>query len=189
MSEIIGYARVSTKDQSTDTQIEDLKKLGATQMYSENVSGKATNDRAELKALIDYARQGDTVIVMKLDRLARNTIDALSIAEKLQTKSVKLKIIDIGGDTDINSSTGKLIFTILGAVAEMERKRILERTQRGRESAQANGVQFGRKLTIDRQQVLALNNAGKGATAIAKEMGIARNSVYRIIDDEKLKEV
>lgn len=184
MSVIIGYARVSSKTQSTDNQIEDLKAKGATKIFEENVSGKATNDRTQLKAMIDYVREGDTVIVMRLDRLARNTIDALNIAKQLKEKQVVLKIMDIGGDTDINSGAGRLIFTTLSAVAEMERERINERTERGREAARAKGVRFGRKPSIDSMEILNLQKSGMGASAIAKKLNISRASVYRLIEKE-----
>ena len=98
----IGYARVSSHTQSHDIQIKDLEALGCEKIYHEKISGKSTNSRTQLNAMIDYVREGDTVIVMKLDRLARNTIDALQIAKQLESKQVALKIMDIG-DVDIFS--------------------------------------------------------------------------------------
>ncbi len=183
MSQIIGYARVSTLEQSTAIQVEQLKALGCSKVFEENASGKSTESREQLSALIEYAREGDTVIVMKLDRLARNTVDALQTIDALTSKNVGIKIMDIGDGTDLTTDTGRMLFTVLSAVAEMERNRILERCNEGRAKAKAEGVHLGRKVSIDHDKVIGLKAQGMGASAIARELGIARNSVYRILKD------
>ena len=180
----VGYARVSTEDQSTDLQTENLEKLGCEKIYHENMSGKYSDNREELQALINFVREGDTVVVMKLDRLARNTIDALKIADQLKTKHVALEIRDLGG-VDVNSETGRMIYTTLSAVAEMERSRINRRCEEGRVKALESGVKFGRKPSIDPSEVFKLQSEGDGATKISKKLGIGRSSVYRILSASK----
>lgn len=178
---IIGYARVSSQTQSHDIQTKELKALDCEKIYCEKISGKSTNNREQLQAMLEYVREGDTVIVMKLDRLARNTIDALQIAKQLESKNVALKIMDIGDGVDITSGVGRLVFTTLSAIAEMERERINERTKAGRDAAKARGVKFGRKPSIDAGKVIQLKSEGLGATEIAKKLDIGRASVYRIL--------
>lgn len=133
----IGYARVSTIGQDTAIQEASLRALGCSILYMENISGKDTN-RPELQRMIDNVQAGDVVYVTKLDRLARNTKDALFIADALKDKGVGLVCMDLG-QTDINSDFGRMIYTVIAAVGEFERKRILQRTQEGREKAMANG--------------------------------------------------
>lgn len=183
---VIGYARVSSQSQSHDIQIKELQALGCEKIYQEKISGKSTNNREQLQSMIEYVREGDTVIVMKLDRLARNTIDALQIAQKLESKQVALKIMDIGDGIDITSGVGRLVFTTLSAIAEMERERINERTKAGRDAAQAKGIKFGRKPSINASEVIELKSQGLGATEIAKRLGIGRASVYRILSKENI---
>ncbi len=181
----IGYARVSTKEQSTDIQEKDLTALGCKRVYLEKQSGSSTNGRTELKAMLDYAREGDTIIVLKLDRLARNTIDALNIIEELTAKGVSIKIMDIGEGQDLTKGIGKMLLTVMAAVAEMERERILERTARGREAAKEKGVKFGRKPTGKKQQVIDLHKAGEGVTAISKQLNIGRTTIYKYLEEQK----
>ena len=178
---IIGYARVSTKEQSTATQEADLKALGCERIYLEKQSGSTTNGREELKEMLDYAREGDTIVVMKLDRLARNTIDALTIINDLTTQDIRIKIMDIGEGQDLTSGVGKLLLTVMAAVAEMERERINERTKRGVDAARAKGVKFGRKPIGNANKILEMHKAGVGSVAIAKELDISRQTVYRYI--------
>ncbi|WP_299599066.1 recombinase family protein [uncultured Microbulbifer sp.] len=176
----IGYARCSSDSQEYQLQVDQLKALGCEKIFAEKVSGKSTNNRDQLQACIDYAREGDLVCCTKLDRLARNTIDALKIADALQAKGVGLHLEDL--KVDVNSDVGRLVYTTIAAVAEMERKRIAERTREGREVAKAKGTHMGRPVSIDAQKVLQLKSEGLGATAIAKQLKIGRASVYRILD-------
>jgi len=175
----IGYARCSTDNQDYEIQVEQLKALGCEKIFAEKASGKSTNGREQLKACIGFAREGDLVVCTKLDRLARNTVDALEIANQLQTKKVGLHLEDL--KVDVNSDVGRLVYTTIAAVAEMERKRIAERTKQGREAARANGKHMGRPQSIDSEKVKRLHTEGMGATAIAKELGIGRASVYRML--------
>jgi len=176
---LIGYARVSTKEQSLDIQIEELEALGCEEVYTDKASGDDFT-RPGLKEMLRFARKTDTVVCCKTDRLARDTIHALSIADDLKKKGCGLKLLDLG-DTDINSTMGRVIYTIISALAEAEKARINERTSAGRKEAKAKGVHMGRPQSIDCEQVKRLNTEGMGATAIAKELNIGRASVYRML--------
>lgn len=176
----IGYARVSTKTQNTDLQVEQLKALGCDKIYTEQYSGKDA-DRTQLKAMLDFARDGDVIHVMKVDRLARNTRDALEIADHLKDKNVGLVFQDLNG-VDINSDVGRVIYTTIAAFAEMERKRIIQRANEGREKAKADGVVFGRKTnTVLHDQIIELNEQGVPKAHIAKQLNCGRATVYRAL--------
>ena len=176
---LIGYARVSTKEQSLDIQIAELKALGCEEIYTDKASGDDFT-RPGLKEMLRFARKGDTVICCKTDRLARDTIHALQIADDLKKKGCGLKLMDLG-DTDINSTMGKVIFTIIVAIAAAEKARINERTSAGKKVAKANGVHMGRPQSIDADKVKQLAADGMGATEIAKTLNIGRASVYRML--------
>ena len=177
---LIGYARVSSSDQSLDIQVEQLKQVGCEKIFQENASGKSA-EREQLNALIDFSREGDTIHVMKVDRLARNTIDALQIADALAKKGAGLIFHDLG-NVDINSDVGRVIYTTISAFAEMERKRILQRCNEGRERAREEGRHLGRlpnKQLHERIQVLA--GQGMNKHAISKELGCSRTTVYKVL--------
>jgi DNA invertase Pin-like site-specific DNA recombinase len=179
---IIAYARTSTLEQvaGLDAQIRDLRTAGAEKIYQEQVSSVAP--RAELRAALDYAREGDTFIVTKPDRLARSTKQLLEIVERLDAKKVRLVIQSMGLDS--SSPTGKLMLTILGGVATWEREIMLERQQEGIAKARAEGKYKGRTPTVARQsaEIIALHQNGMGAADIARKLGVARSSVYRMLD-------
>ena len=185
MSELIGYARVSSRAQSVDVQVAALTRAGvqADHLYQEKVSGRKRDGRAALEELLRYVRKGDTVVVTKLDRLARSTRDLLHIAKVLEDKGVDLKVLDQPVDT--TSAAGKLFFTILGAFAEFEASIRAERQREGIDAAvkRSTGSPFkGRPATIDGERIEALRQTGMTPTAIAKELKIARSSVYRHLD-------
>jgi len=141
---IIGYARVSTVGQSLDAQLIQLEKAGAEKIFQEKISG-VKKDRPELQAMLDYIREGDTVIVSKLDRIARSTKHLLDIVDCLQEKKVTFSVLNINLDT--STPTGKLMLTMLGAIATFERKMMLERQAEGIEKAKQEGKYKGRKAT------------------------------------------
>ena len=118
MSSLIGYARVSTLDQSTDTQVERLRPAGCTTVRLEKVSGKSRDTRVELATVLDFMREGDTLVVVKLDRLGRDTRDVLNIIHELEAKNAKLRVLEPAISTD--GPMGKVVLTVLGMVAEME---------------------------------------------------------------------
>ena len=181
---LIGYARVSTADQiaGMDAQQRDLAATGCTKLFTEQVSSVAQRD--ELSAALDFARDGDTLVVTRLDRLARSTAHLLAIVAGLEAKGVGLRILDFGGTlVDTKSPTGRMLLTMFAAVAEFERAIMLERQRTGIAKAKAEGRYRGRAPTARRQsgRVAELYASGKGASAIADEMGISRSSVYRIL--------
>lgn len=177
----IGYARTSTMNQQAgfEAQLRDLEAAGCEEVFKEQVS--AVGERAELEAALKHVRRGDTLVVTKLDRLARSTRHLGEIVETLKDKGVDLVILTLGVDT--STPTGKLILDLLGSVAEFERSMMLERQREGIAKAKAEGKYKGRKPTAQAkaEEVLAMREAGKGATEIASALGIGRASVYRIL--------
>jgi DNA invertase Pin-like site-specific DNA recombinase len=182
---VIGYARVSTVGQSLDVQREELKKENVDKLYQEKTSGKNSSDRPQLLAMLDYAREGDVVVCCKIDRIARSTRDLLDIVEKLTQKGVAFKVLNINLDT--TSPTGKLMLTMLGAIATFEREMMLERQADGIAKAKENGVYKGRKPTAlaKSEQVLQLLAAGKTKQHVADKLNIGIASVYRIAKAHK----
>jgi len=177
----IGYARVSTADQNTELQLAALKDAGCDKIYSENLSGKNRN-RPELKALLKSLRKDDTVVATKIDRLARSLTDLFKISEEIEEKEANLKILE--HDFDTSKPTGKLLFSVLGALAEFERHLIVERTQAGLAQAKANGVKLGRKKKVkaaDERKMKKLWEAGESWNELAKTFGVSRQSVYNRI--------
>lgn len=181
---VIGYARVSTVGQSLDAQLEQLEAHGVDRIYQEKVSG-AKLQRPELMAMMDYAREGDTVVVSKLDRIARSTKHLLEIVESLQEKGVSFRVLNINLDTD--TPTGKLMLTMLGAVATFEREMMLERQAEGIAKAKADGRYAGRKPTAKAKtpQVIELSARGESKQAIADTLGMGVASVYRILKEAR----
>lgn len=181
---LFGYARVSTSQQSLDIQLKTLKDAGVkvSRIFSDKGSGSNTN-RKGLELLRIKVEDGDVILVKKLDRLGRDTADMIHLIKEFEEQGVAVKFLDDGISTE--GEVGKMIVTILSAVAQAERHRILERTNEGREEAKLKGIRFGRKRTIDRSLVLSMCSQGIGATEIANQLKIARSTVYKIIDDMK----
>ncbi|QIR13576.1 recombinase family protein [Shewanella aestuarii] len=177
---LIGYARVSSLEQNTSVQVMQLEQQGCTKIFQDIQSGKSS-DRQQLNELIDFVRDGDTVHVMKVDRLARNTIDALTIADKLKAKGVGLIFHDLSG-CDINSDVGRVIYTTISAFAEMERKRILQRCNEGRAKAKADGRHMGRKHNQQmHDEVRRLFADGMAKAVIAKNLNVSRQTIYTVL--------
>jgi len=181
----IGYARVSTLDQNLEAQLEQLNKAGCDKIYREKVSG-VKQDRPELAAMLDYAREGDVVVCCKLDRIGRSTKHLLEIVEGLQNRGVGFKALN-NADLDTTTATGKMMLTILAAVAAFEREMMLERQKEGIKIAKENGKYKGRKPTAREKagEVARLLGEGRSKEAIAKELRIGIASVYRIVKDAK----
>lgn len=188
VGELIGYGRVSSKSQSLDIQISALTAAGVKteHLYLEKASGRKRSGRAALEDLLGRGiRKGDTVVCTRLDRLARSTRDLLHIAETLDHKGVALRVLEQPIDT--TTPTGKLFFTMLGAFGEFEASIRAERQREGIDAALAKGDNSpfkGRPSSIDSEAVLKLRREGQTPTAIAKEMGIARSSVYRYLAND-----
>ena len=183
MAVSIGYGRTSTADQiaGLEGQERDLRAAGCTKLFLEQVSA-ATTKRPQLEAALDYARENDTVFVCKPDRLARSTADLLGIVGRLEAKGVGLVVLSMGGQrVDTRTATGKLMLTMLAAVAAFERDLMLERQREGIAKAKADGRYKGRAPTAMRQagEVARLKAAGVSPTDIARQLGLSRMSVYR----------
>lgn len=181
---LIGYARVSTRDQNLTGQIEQLRTAGCERIFEEKKSG-VDREREQLALLMDSVRSGDTVVCCKLDRIARSTQHLLEIAETLQAAGVGLRIL--GTDIDTTTSTGKLMLTMLGAIATFEREIMLERQRDGIEQARQAGKYKGRKPTTKSRAAEVLELLGQGLTkqAVADRLGIGVASVYRIVKELK----
>lgn len=182
----VGYARVSTIGQSYEIQEEKLKEAGCEKVLAEKLSGKTTDNRKALQDLIEYVREGDTVMVTKLDRLARSVSDAVKIVEALEAKGADFVVLD-NASIDTRTPQGKMVFHILAAVGEMERSLINERTAEGREKAMAEGVRFGRKVALNDAKMRDLREEAKTFTGskadLGKKYGISRATVYRLLEE------
>ncbi len=180
---LFGYARVSTSQQSLDIQIAALKSEGvkSARIFCDKITGIQLG-RDGLDLLRVKVEEGDIILVTKLDRLGRDTVDMIKLITEFDQMGVAIKFLQDGISTE--GAMGKMVVTILSAVAQAERERILERTNEGRVEALAKGVKFGRKRTVNRVQVLQLLNSGKGASEVAKELGIGRSTVYKLQKEE-----
>lgn len=180
---LIGYARTSTQDQDAglEAQRRDLDAIGCEKVFAEKLS--SVNDRRpELESALDFIRAGDTLVVTKLDRLARSVAHMGKLVEALEEKGAALRILAL--DLDTSTPTGKLMLNLLGSVAQFEREIMLERQREGIAKAKGEGKYKGRAPTARAQadQVKALRDQGLGGTAIARKLGIGRSSVYRILE-------
>jgi DNA invertase Pin-like site-specific DNA recombinase len=175
----IGYARVSTVDQDLELQHAALKAAGCTVFRSEKRSGTSTQGRAELRTVLDFLQKGDTLVVTRIDRLARSIGDLQDIVRELRSKGATLKATEQPIDT--STAAGKCFLDMLGVFAEFETNLRKERQLEGISAAKARGVYKGRPATIDPAKVAALKAEGLGATEIAKRLGVGRASVYRVL--------
>lgn len=177
---IYGYARVSTTDQHLSPQLEQLQAAGCQRIMQEKASAATATGRVELQKLLTYVVKGDQIVVTKLDRLARSTQHLLTMVEQLTARGVSLRILNFGMDT--GTPTGKMMLTILGAVAEFERNMMIERQRDGIERAKKEGKYKGAEPTARRQsvRVLGLLAAGMRPDAVAERCGMGVASVYRI---------
>lgn len=179
---IIGYARVSSTGQSLEIQAAQLRAAGCIKVFEEKVSGTSQQGRAQLAAALDYAREGDTFVVTRLDRLARSMSDLRDIVDRLMAKGVEFKAIQQGA-VDTTTSGGRLTLNLLAAVAEFEADLRRERQMEGIAKAKAAGVYRGRPRSISADEISRLRDEGMGPTAIAKRLGIGRASVYRVLGE------
>lgn len=180
---LVGYARVSTVDQiaGLEAQQRDLTDAGCTKSFCEKTSSVAQRD--QLADALDFVREGDCLVVTKLDRLCRSVADLVSIMETLRSKGVALRILSMNLDTA--TPTGRLMVNLLGSIAEFERALMLERQREGIAKAKAAGKYRGRAPTARRlaPQVREMRADGAPACEIASRLHISRSSVYRILAD------
>ena len=182
---LIGYARVSTVEQDAgfEAQERDLKAAGAERLFSERTS--AVGPRKALDEAIDFVREGDTIVVTKLDRLARSVADLVRIVERLTKKRVGLRILAMGVDTA--TPTGKLVVNVLGAIGQFEREIMLERQREGVQRAKREGKYKGRAPTARAKAAEIVKLAGEGVKRedIAARLGVGVASVYRVLAERK----
>lgn len=179
----IGYARVSTKDQNLDLQIDILKKKKCEKIFSEKASGRKIN-RNELDKCLDYMREGDTLVIYKLDRLGRTTKQLIELSQWLDDNGIDLEIIDMNINTQ--NAMGKMFFTMMSAFAELEANLLSERTRKGLESARARGNFGGRKPMSEEKKVYikSLYDSKKYTLKeIEKLAGVSKPTIYRILNE------
>jgi DNA invertase Pin-like site-specific DNA recombinase len=181
MMSVIGYARVSTIDQSLDIQVAALKAAGCEIIRSEKRTGTTTTDRAELKTVLDFLRAGDVLTVTRVDRLARSIGDLQDIVRAVKVKGASLRATEQPIDT--STAAGKCFLDMLGVFAEFETNLRKERQLEGIAKAKLAGVYKGRPISINKTRIRELKAEGMRPSDIAKLLGIARISVYRALED------
>jgi len=182
---LVGYARTSSLGQvaGLEAQERELLAAGCEKVFREQVSSVARRD--QLEAALDYVREGDSLVVSKLDRLARSVGDLLSIVALLEAKKVSLRVLSMSGSQplDTGTATGRLMLAVIGAIGQAERETMLERQREGIAKAQQEGKYKGRAPTVRRRalEIIRLKEAGVMPTEIAVRLGIGRASVYRVL--------
>jgi DNA invertase Pin-like site-specific DNA recombinase len=179
---LIGYARVSSSGQSLEVQEEQLKAAGCERVFAEKRSGTTREGRAELDLALGYVRDGDVLVVTRLDRLARSAVDLRQIVDALQAKRVGFRALQ-QGEFDTTTAMGKVVLTILAGFAEFETDLRKERQLEGIAKAKSAGVYKGRPAKLDAAEVRRLRAEGEKPAHIAKRLGISRDSVYRLLKE------
>ncbi len=177
---LVGYARVSSVGQSLDVQVDQLTGAGCEKVFSEKRSGASQADRQALEDAIEFVRDGDVLLITRLDRLARSVPDLRNIVDRLEAKGVGFRCLQQGA-IDTTRSDGRLLLNILASFAEFELDIRKERQREGIEKAKAAGIYKGRPVTVDPIKVRELRDAGVGPAEIAKRLKIGRASVYRAL--------
>lgn len=179
---LIGYARVSTAEQSTGLQLDALNAAGVEQVFvDEGISGSVSS-RPELDRCLAHLRSGDTLVVWRLDRLARSLKNLLELVESLSARGIHLRSLTEAIDT--SSASGRLVLSVFGALAEFERSLIIERTQAGLTAARLRGARIGRPSAMDAgqiEQARTLVGAGHRVGDVARTLGVGRSTLYRVL--------
>ena len=178
---LIGYARVSTTDQDLTVQREALKRAGVGVIFEEKASGTKREGRTELQKVLSVLGKGDALVVTRLDRLGRSMRDLANIAHEIEQSGAYLKVIEQSVDT--STAAGRAFYGMLAVFAAFETDVRRERQLEGIAMAKREGVYKGGKPRLDRARVKELSKAGRGPAAIARELGMARSSVYRLLDE------
>ena len=178
---MIGYARVSTHDQDLTAQLDELKAAGCTVIRAEKQSGASRDNRTELQIVLDFLRPGDTVAVVRLDRLGRDTRDVLNIVHEIEQHGASLRVLHPAIDT--SGSTGRIVLTVLGMVSEMEKQFIKERQRVGIAAAKSKGVYKGAKRKIDLVEVVKMREGGKRISEIGEVFGVTRQAIYKALKE------
>ena len=196
----VGYIRVSTKEQKLDRQVELMREAGVEQLFEEKVSGKNIKDRPVFLDMMNYVRQGDTVVVTSLDRLGRNYADIKESVEHLRKEKVQLEVLDAPfltfetGNHTLNIAMSDMFLSLLSYIAENEREKILERQRQGIMEAKKKGVYKGRPATYAEgtsnpqgklvyEKIIQDAQAGVPKAKIARDLGISRSTVYNVLKD------
>ena len=183
----LGYVRVSTVDQNEERQLETMRKFEVEKVFAEKVSAKNTK-RPKLQELLDFAREGDTIYIHDFSRLARNTQDLLHLVETFSTKGVHL--VSSKENIDTSTATGKLLLTVIAAIAQFERENLKERQMEGIKIAKKKGLYKGRKpVKVDNfeEHYTRWKNREITKTALAQELGVSRQTLYKLFDDFESK--
>ncbi len=186
---VFAYCRVSTSDQTTANQVQEIKTAGFAltpkRIVEETISGSvAAMERPEFSKLVDRLEAGDVLVVTKLDRLGRNAMDVRATVDKLAAEGVRVHCLALGG-MDLTSPAGKMTMGVIGAVAEFERDLIIERTNSGLAKARADGKTFGRPSALDQgqqQQALRMLAEGVSVSQVAREFNTTRQTIMRVRD-------
>jgi len=176
----IGYARVSTTDQDLDQQLSKLRAEGCEIIRSEKVSGASRDGRVELATIIDFLRPGDELVVTRLDRLGRDTRDVLNLIHECEQREAFVTVLDPHVST--RGEMGHLVLTVLGMVAQMERRFIKERQREGIERAKSAGTYRGGTPRLDHDRIKRLRSDGASPSEIAKIVGCSRMQIYRVLN-------
>lgn len=176
---VVGYARVSSIGQSLEVQLDQLRAAGCEKIFAEKKTGTTKEGREQLESALQYVREGDVFVVCRLDRLARSITDLRLIVDQLEAKGVAFRCLQQGA-IDTTRSEGRLLLNILASFAEFEADIRRERQQEGINRAKADGRYRGRVKSISAEEIAKLEAEGKGATEIARLLGIGRASVYRL---------
>lgn len=185
MSQQVGYARVSSAGQSLDVQTEKLTKAGCVRIFSEKKSGRVSENRPELQACLSYSREGDILVISRLDRMARSVLDLAKIADALEKKGVALRVLDQSIDT--STSEGRLMFGLLGAFAQFEADIRAERQLDGILLAKQKGVQFGRKAVLTDEQKATIRRLKTDESfsigQLQNKFQVGRATIYRALQE------
>jgi DNA invertase Pin-like site-specific DNA recombinase len=179
----IGYARVSTLDQDLDVQLARLKAEGCKVVRSEKVSGASRAGRTELATILEFLRPGDELVVTRIDRLGRDTRDVLNLIHEVEQRGGSVTVLDPFVST--KGEMGQVVLTVLGMVAQMERRFIKERQREGIARAKADGIYTGGKRRLDRDRIRKLAAGGIPVTEIARQLGCSRMQTYRVLAEER----
>ncbi|MES0864889.1 recombinase family protein [Ruegeria sp. SCPT10] len=178
---MIGYARVSSSSQELDIQKAKLKAAGCEIIRSETVSGASRDDRSELETVMEFLREGDELVVHRLDRLGRSTRDVLNLIHELDAKGASLRVLE--SEVTTAGDMGRMVITVLGMVADMELKFIRDRQRAGIAAAKDKGVYKGRRKSVDAAAIRRLASEGVAKAKIARDLGVSRMTVYRALAD------
>lgn len=188
MATLIGYARVSTQDQSLDLQLDALEQAGCQVVYSDRISGKTTRrERKGLSRALARAKRGDTLVIWKVDRLGRTVSELIQLLASLQRRGIHMRELTGGMGLDTTSPTGKLLFHVLAAVAELERSLAVERTKAGLEAARRRGAVLGRPKAMvagRARKARKLLSEGRSVHEIADTLGVHASTIYRWRKDQ-----